>query len=48
MGLNDENRKSVPIWQFNVARGGCGEYGILRSRKKMVVQKIKKPTSGKE
>lgn len=29
MGLNDENRKSVPIWQFNVARGGCGEYGIV-------------------
>lgn len=31
MGLNDEigNPFLGGVWQFNVARGGCGEYGMV-------------------
>lgn len=31
MGLNDEigNPFLGGVWQFSVARGGCGEYGIV-------------------
>lgn len=31
MGLNDEigNPFLGGVWQFNVARSGCGEYGVV-------------------